>query len=251
MTADQAFREALFDALADDEGAEYWTHIYGQPMHSYPREEAERVYGGAVGDEEYASYVRGKMWERSHQAVIEERERKEREREREKERERRRDRERREADESFERWDGVFQNKLEESLKRRRDKVEVRQWEEAWKRYKRDWDRVKEELDVKRKGDSGQEDGTFNARGTIPWPVESGKARHVAKDAAELFFRHALSKLDATTRNATLRAERVRWHPDKIQHRFGGQNIDSATMKLVNAVFLVVDAMYNDIKGKD
>src|SRR5436190_10673322 len=34
---DTAFRESLFDALADDEGAAYWESVYGQPIHIYPR----------------------------------------------------------------------------------------------------------------------------------------------------------------------------------------------------------------------
>ena len=32
-----AFRESLFDAMADDEGAAFWEGVYGQPIHVYER----------------------------------------------------------------------------------------------------------------------------------------------------------------------------------------------------------------------
>ena len=35
LSPDTAFRESLFDALADDEGAAFWEGVYGQPIHSY------------------------------------------------------------------------------------------------------------------------------------------------------------------------------------------------------------------------
>ena len=39
-----------------------------------------------------------------------------------------------------------------------------------------------------------------------------------------------------------LKAERVRWHPDKVQQRFGGA-VDEGTMTVVTGVFQVVDAL--------
>ncbi|KAF2235767.1 hypothetical protein EV356DRAFT_513651 [Viridothelium virens] len=240
---DEAFREALFDALADDEGADYWSHIYGQPIHTYPRAEAENIYGGAVGDEEYASYVREKMWERSHQHVLEERERRARERERQRhegERDRGEEEELRKKIEEEE----IFRRKVEGSLKRRREKEEGSRWREAWERYQRKWVEAKEALEDQ------QKEKSIDAMAIIPWPVESGKAKHVSKDGVDVFFRNSLLSLGSSAKGATLRAERVRWHPDKIQHRFGGQAIDAATMKLVNTVFLTVDSLYDDNKSE-
>src|ERR1700742_2725384 len=36
LPPDQAFRESLFDAMGDDEGAAFWENVYGQPIHHYP-----------------------------------------------------------------------------------------------------------------------------------------------------------------------------------------------------------------------
>ncbi|KAL9097445.1 MAG: hypothetical protein Q9165_000341 [Trypethelium subeluteriae] len=240
---DEAFREALFDALADDEGADYWSHIYGQPIHTYPRTEAESVYGGAVGDEEYASYVREKMWERSHQHVLEEREKRARERERQRHNRKRDEEEEEELGRKIEEEE-AFKRKVEGSLRRRREKEEGSRWREAWDRYERKWVEAKEALEKK------QEEKSVDAMAVIPWPVESGRAKHVSKDGVDTFFRNALSSLGSSAKGATLRAERVRWHPDKIQHRFGGQAIDAATMKLVNTVFLTVHSLYDDSKSE-
>ncbi|CAI4217990.1 unnamed protein product [Parascedosporium putredinis] len=65
LDPEAAFRESLFDAMADDEGAAYWEGVYGQPIHVYsnerdgPQGELERMT-----DDEYAAYVRQKMWEK-------------------------------------------------------------------------------------------------------------------------------------------------------------------------------------------
>ncbi|CCG85058.1 protein of unknown function [Taphrina deformans PYCC 5710] len=58
------FTERLFDALADEEGREYWHQVYGQPIDDIP---ANRE----MSDDEYAAYVRRGMWERTHADQIE------------------------------------------------------------------------------------------------------------------------------------------------------------------------------------
>ena len=217
-------------------------------MHTYPRAEVERVYGGAVGDDEYANYVRERMWERSHAHIIEERERKEKDKTERERREREKRKERRRWEEEDE-WRKEFESRL----RKRGYKVERSKWKEFWERYGRNWEAVlcARRKETREKGNEGEEEEKVDVRGEIPWPVESGRAKHVSKDAVELFFHNALSNLDPAMKSATLRSERVRWHPDKIQHHFGGQNIDDTTMKLVNTVFLVVDAMYNDTRSKE
>ena len=60
LDPETAFRESLFDALADDEGAAYWEGVYGQPIHIYgsqkpgPDGELERM-----DDDEYAAFADG------------------------------------------------------------------------------------------------------------------------------------------------------------------------------------------------
>lgn len=45
---DDAFRDSLFDALADDEGAHYWESVYSQPIHVYPRPSVETPQGSTL-----------------------------------------------------------------------------------------------------------------------------------------------------------------------------------------------------------
>jgi hypothetical protein len=230
---DEAFRESLFDALADDEGAAYWEGVYGQPVHIYPDTKPgpdgklERMT-----EEEYADYVRTKMWEKSHQHIVEEREAKERARQKRKA-------QRSQLDEELEREEVEredIRRRMEESLRRGEERKKVREAEAAWESYTAKWDSLKnaQRLD---------EEADLKVRELIPWPVVSGKAKHVSKEEIERFLRN--SKLWKEDPVSLLKAERVRWHPDKMQQRFG-QHMEAETMKLVTAVFQVIDRLWND-----
>ncbi|KLU83995.1 hypothetical protein MAPG_03043 [Magnaporthiopsis poae ATCC 64411] len=48
LDADAAFRESLFDAMADDEGAAYWEGVYGQPIHTGKRADISEAAGARV-----------------------------------------------------------------------------------------------------------------------------------------------------------------------------------------------------------
>ena len=69
--------------MADDEGAAYWEGVYGQPLHIYEDEYAAANHGGAEGslermsEEEYAAYVRQRMWEKTNAGLLEEKARRE------------------------------------------------------------------------------------------------------------------------------------------------------------------------------
>ena len=45
---------------------------------------------------------------------------------------------------------------------------------------------------------------------------------------------------------ATLKTERVRWHPDKIQHRYSALGIEDDVMRSVTEVFQIVDRMWSE-----
>ena len=230
MDPNQAFRESLFDALADDEGAAYWEGVYGQPIHTYPNTktgpegELERM-----SDEEYAAYVRARMYEKSHEHIIEERQRREQERQ---QRKAWRDRTRHMEAERDE-----FQKRVQESLQRGEVRKAAKQWKEAWAGYNKRWDELKNNIDH-------NPNAEVPIRDVIPWPVLSGKRRDVSKEEIENFLGNVPAGENDS--GALLKAERVKWHPDKIQQRFGEQGIDAETMKLVTAVFQVVDRMWND-----
>jgi hypothetical protein len=230
---DEAFRESLFDALADDEGAAYWEGVYGQPVHIYPDTKPgpdgklERMT-----EDEYADYVRTKMWEKSHQHIVQEREAKERARQQRKA-------QRSQLDEEVEREEAEregIRRRMEDSLRRGEERKKAKEAEAAWESYTNKWDGLKnaQRLD---------EETDVNVRELMPWPVVSGKATHVSKEEIERFLRS--SKMWRGDPVALLKAERVRWHPDKMQQRFG-QHIDGDTMKLVTAVFQVIDRLWND-----
>jgi hypothetical protein len=233
VTTEEAFRESLFDALADDEGAAYWEGVYGQPVHIYPD-----VKPGPDGklermsEEEYADYVRTKMWEKSHEHIVQEREAKERARQKRKT-------QRSQLDEELDQEETEresIRRRMEESLRRGEERKKAKEAEAAWDSYTTKWDSLKNAQHLGEETDA-------KVRDLIPWPVMSGKAKHVSKEEIERFLRSSTVWREDSV--ALLKTERVRWHPDKMQQRFG-QHIDVDTMKLVTAVFQVIDRLWND-----
>lgn len=226
------FRESLFDALADDEGAAYWEGVYGQPINIYPMEkpgpdgELERMT-----EDEYADFVRTKMWEKSHQHILEEREARERARQERKKQHARRSEEARREDTERER----IRQQMEESLRRGEERKKAKEFTAAWETYNNKWEFINSTLTTTETGHSG-------VAALIPWPVLSGKAKHVDQNEIECFLRTSPAWREDSS--SLLKAERVRWHPDKMQRRFG-QYIDSETMRTVTAVFQVIDHMWN------
>ncbi|KAF2629305.1 hypothetical protein BU25DRAFT_19397 [Macroventuria anomochaeta] len=226
------FRESLFDALADDEGAAYWEGVYGQPVNIYPTE--KRGPDGKLErmtEDEYADFVRTKMWERSHQHIVEEREARERARQKRKQ-------ERASYDEDAEREEresAGIRRQVEDSLRRGEERKRAKEAVKSWEVYSTKWETLNE-------SDSAAEAEGADVRELIPWPVLSGKAKHVEKQEIERFLRASPAWKDDV--DALLKAERVRWHPDKMQRRFG-KRIDEETIRDVTAVFQVIDQMWN------
>ncbi|KAL1605225.1 hypothetical protein SLS60_004769 [Paraconiothyrium brasiliense] len=230
VDSDTMFRESIFDAMADDEGADYWEGIYGQPIHVYPNTKTgpngtlERMT-----DEEYADFVRTKMWEKSHQHILEERAARERARQKRKEQNCMLEEET--AKDEAEREN--IRRQMQESLKRGAERKRAKEADASWAKYLTKWDHLK----------AIQESELDDLRNRIPWPVASGRASQVEGKAIEQFLRSSPKwREDAL---ALLKIERVRWHPDKMQQRFG-QHLDTQTMKLVTAVFQVIDQIWND-----
>ncbi|KAI9675409.1 MAG: hypothetical protein M1817_001313 [Caeruleum heppii] len=249
MDPEIAFRESLFDAMADDEGASFWEAVYGQPIHTYPPYQ-EGLDGMlyTMTDEEYAAYVRAKMYEKTHQHVIEERERREKARQRQ-------THEREETRRHVEQQTR-FEREVQESLRRGKERKARAAWKDRWQRYLADWESFKAYL--------ASPNPDFNVHGSrrlsiqdrIPWPVESGLFDNVSEAAVEHFYRRLLIggiPLDADVglspaETTALKAERVRWHPDKIQHRLGGRRLDQKTLAAVTAIFQVVDRLWGETR---
>lgn len=241
--SDDAFRESLFDAMADDEGAAFWEGVYGQPINVYPRPEIQDERGKLerMEDEEYAKYVREKMWEKSHQHIIEERDKREREREERRERKRR-------DHEDRKKWDQAEKIRLREE-KQRREKRARNQLRKRWDEYLDNWAMITggTRVDVDGSGKEGKRPANL-----IPWPVESGKLSDISQEAVERFFLAAPigSEFGNGELADILKLERVRWHPDKAQQRWGKGGIGEEELKGITAVFQAIDSLWTEHRGK-
>lgn len=248
LSPNTAFRESLFDAMADDEGAAFWEGVYGQPIHVYsPHMKTAEGELERMTDEAYVAYVRRKMWERSHEYIVEERKRREQQRNRKRKREA-----------EGKEWE----RGVEEALKRGEERRQTGRWKLCWMAYVRGWERLQEEGQAPAPLSEKEKDSTA-LRERISWPVESGSWKDVQPEQVERFFKHAPQPTTSTSGGdavgdqvvpldlaVLLKVERVRWHPDKMQQRFRGQGIelDENTLKIVTAVFQVIDRMWSEVR---
>ncbi|KAJ5363530.1 uncharacterized protein N7496_009243 [Penicillium cataractarum] len=245
LSPSAAFRESLFDALGDDEGAAYWETVYGQPIHNYAVPEVPKGPDGELeqmSDEEYAAYVRSRMWERTREGMLEEQERLRAERKKS------RQREKESGQKERERW--AFERAMEESLRRGAERKRRKNWEVVWREYLASWEEIGRVVE-KGAGETqteteSKESSSPRLRNLLFWPVESGKRRDVSPDSVEEFMRHAPTE-DLL---ATLKMERVRWHPDKIQHRYSALGIEEEVMRSVTEVFQIVDRMWSEERAR-
>lgn len=240
---DDAFRESLFDAMADDEGAAFWEGVYGQPINVYPRPELKDERGKLemMDDEEYTKYVREKMWEKSHQHILEEREKREEERKKTKKR-------KRQEEENRKQWEQAEKTRVRED-KRRREEKERARLRKRWDEYLEDWTIIMDgtRVDVKSSGEKGN-----RPQNLIPWPVESGELSDISREAVEQFFLSAPTDTESGSGDFTdiLKLERVRWHPDKAQQRWGKDGIGEKELRGITAVFQVIDSLWIERRGK-
>lgn len=261
LPPEQAFRESLFDALGDDEGAAFWEGVYGQPIHTYPNTYQDDETGELerMTDEEYAQFVRRKMWEKSSEGIEAAKEEK-RQREQEKDKQRRSDEQaRRIAQEHKPKpYDhDIFDIHIEASLRRGQRRKDRKRWQELWRDYLRRWDELLTLAQNRLPKEEGEDDTQqLFLRNKIAWPVESGKPKDIARDEVERFVRKGTESSEseesasAVIVNA-IKAERVRWHPDKIQQRYGFLEIDENTLKGVTAVFQIFDDIWNDLRTRE
>lgn len=236
LDPDALFRESLFDAMADDEGAQFWEGVYGQPIPKIDpvKENPQTGKLEAMTEEEYAAHIRAEMYKKTHQHLLEEKERKDRMK---RESARMAEEARRQERESE-----AFRRQVEESLKRgreRKDKAERAQgWSKKWADYQALWDAFKT-------------DTTGDPK--IPWPVWSGKQDDLGKEEIEEFFLNGptAGNPDQVALMKVLKTERVRWHPDKIQQKLGGHGgVEEAKMQGVTSVFQIIDRMWNENKSR-
>ncbi|KAK5050486.1 hypothetical protein LTR84_003767 [Exophiala bonariae] len=255
LPPEQAFRESLFDALGDDEGAAFWEGVYGQPIHTYPDTYRDDETGELehMTDEEYAQFVRRKMWEKSWEGIEAAKEEKRREREKEKQ-ERRAEEARRSTREQKTDDHDIFDAHIEASLRRGQRRKDRKRWQELWQDYLRRWDELRQLAQDRLQKEEDDKEQLF-LRNKIAWPVESGSRKDIERGGIERFVRNGIgysdSKEDESVAFANaIKIERVRWHPDKIQQRYGSLEIDEGTLKGVTAVFQSFDTIWNDLRTR-
>ncbi|RWA12780.1 hypothetical protein EKO27_g2317 [Xylaria grammica] len=205
--------------MADDEGAAYWEGVYGQPIHVYsqervgPKGELERM-----NDDEYAAYVRQKMWEKTHQGLLEERAQRE---------------ERRKQKEHDVKEAARLRSEMEKILRKGEERRAKKGWKERWNMYTKTWEVW---------------DGTPEG---MVWPVRSGRREDIEAGTVKEFYVMGIDPVEVGEMEflARLKDERVRWHPDKIQQRLGGR-VDQALMRDVTTVFQIVDKLWTDTRSK-
>ena len=241
LDPEAAFRESLFDAMADDEGAAFWEGVYGQPIHTYPRPRSKHKSDtiddhptdtenlNSMTDEEYVTYVRAKMWEKTHQHVLEEQRRREEAKSR-----------RRQSDEEGRR----LEKGVEEALRRGEERRRKARWKTRWCEYLERWKCFTEQAG----GDAGT-NPVEAIRKRIPWPVLSGMRRDVNQAEVERFFKHAPESSGAEYDANLLKLERVRWHPDKVQQKAGSSTVDEETMRTITAVFQIIDQLWSNTRS--
>lgn len=227
---DAAFRESLFDAMADDEGAGFWENVYGQPIHTYSNMKQSEPGGELeqMSDEEYVSHVRARMWEKSHQHILEERTKRETEAKRRREARERSSRMQAEAD--------SFSARIVESIDRSQQRSNRKRWKDAWTLYVEGWEEIMRRNVAQRE----------NEKIAIPWPVKSGRLEDISKEEVETFIRNGAESAEAQDLVGLLKKERVRWHPDKMQQRVGP--LDGRSHRAVTVVFQFLDSMFSALK---
>ncbi|KAL8759874.1 MAG: hypothetical protein Q9199_000439 [Rusavskia elegans] len=233
LDPETAFRESLFDALADDEGAAFWESVYGQPIHTYSpyvrsagNDEPEQAELQRMTDDEYATHVRARMWEKSHAHIVEERRRREEQRLR-----------RNEKEEQHRKWE----RDVEAALRRGEEKRRVTRWKDAWGKYLQGWEAL---------SSPGHGRGK-KMKDQIPWPVETGRYRDVDQEQVEIFFRNAPQSeqpSEGFDLTRVLKIERVRWHPDKFLQKACGDGLDEENMAMVTAVFQIIDRLWSTMR---
>lgn len=252
VSPNMAFRESLFDALADDEGADYWQAVYGQPIHTYARPD-ERGELEKMTDDEYAAYVRARMWEKTHQGLLEERERRRKIREAEREQAKAYGRHTGRAETEREAFDRMVEESLKRGKERKSRKKQANTWLDIWKRYLDCW----ENLNMRAQEGQASTNPGDALRNVLVWPVESGKRKDVNIDSVRQFLSNApvpngssgLENISSRTSRhsnmlAVLKLERVRWHPDKIRHRYGVLGVDDNIIKAATEVFQILDRIW-------
>lgn len=235
LDPDALFRESLFDAMADDEGAAFWSGVYDVPIQPTPPMKMDEEKGvlEQMTEEEYAAHIREQMWRKTNAAFLEQKERRDARR--------KEDAKRREGEKRRSAEQRSFEQGIEESLRRGRERkmrlASENQRKQRWVAYTAAWEKLT---------------STSQAAPVIPWPVTGGKAVDVEKSEVEKFYLDCAvageqeQEQEQSELAKVLKTERVRWHPDKMQQKLG--QLEKDVLQKVVEVFQIVDALWSRYK---
>ncbi|RMZ81659.1 hypothetical protein DV737_g2404, partial [Chaetothyriales sp. CBS 132003] len=222
LDPDRAFRESLFDALGDDEGADFWQGVYGQPIHTYPNTVRNEDTGDLehMDDEEYAQFVRRKMWEKSREGVEEARAQQRQQKLKGQEGKKAEQQHATAPSDAHNNW--AFDFEIEASLRRGRRRRDDKRWQGLWANYLQKWQDLRTLAD-NRNANGEKAPAKLVLGDQIAWPVESGKRQDLQPDKIQAFFTKA--------------------------QRYGFMQIDEPTMQGITATFQVLDRMWSEAKA--
>ncbi|KAH8589365.1 hypothetical protein B0O99DRAFT_637090 [Bisporella sp. PMI_857] len=237
------------DALLSSEGAANFEGIYGQPIDRFPRKK-----WGSKGTwvpmtlPEFAHNVEVKLWEFGPEGMEAARAKHEEARQKKEEEERKHETDFQDAQQKKER---AKQERAKEREKHEAEKARAKKaatvrwaklWAEAWDTYTTKWEQV--------------ETGRVRISvSTIPWPVWGGSYKDLNATTVGQFFRKAPREKvwrgfnpENEQLRELLKQERARWHPDKINQKYGGQDIDRDVIEAVTEVSKLLNVA---ISGRD
>lgn len=250
LPPDSAFRESLFDALGDDEGAAFWEGVYGQPIHNYQNAQLNAETGELerMTDDEYVAFVRRKMWEKSREGIEAAREEERIQRKREKEAQTRQDAQKTSGNINHDQ--SRFDRDIDAALRRGQERSKMQRRLENWQAYQQSWSHLDSLIEKINGGTCVGGKRDISLRDNIAWPVYSRQLGDVNEENIELFMKAAVGSSsdksgEQQAYTKALKGERVKWHPDKIQQRYGVINIDDQTGRGVTTVFQILDKLWN------
>ena len=278
LPPDSAFRESLFDALADEEGAAYWESVYGQPIHIYSRYRlcrtsrhgppAPNSSSGSVfehmDDDAYVAHVRARIWERSQGRLEAERQRLVQLR-----REQRLHQRQRAAPKKDNA--GAYEQQSEAPVKTSASELDTGIAGESnasgrclaeWQTYVRGWEALTQMAEAaSTQGSSSVANGqSFQRYPRIPWPVATGRSHDIGQSTVESFLRTSATLVSDGAgfdeHGALLdlvKTERSRWHPDRITRRLTvlvENGLSEDTMRTVTTVFQIIDRFWKALGRK-
>lgn len=118
-------------------------------------------------------------------------------------------------------------------------------WSNIWNLYSSHWGMLNELAKTDRKGEETSQNVSLEKK--LLWPVESASRADITEENITLFLSRAPQETSSRSYAqwvALLKIERVRWHPDKMQQRYGRLGMDGTILEAVTAVAQIMNKLW-------